>query len=91
MFSQFRVEPRRNHRAIFGRTILQRHKCARNFAEIRISNANDERLLDRRVSVEHIFNLAWEHLKPANGDHILQPVNDVNKAIFVNRRDVTGA
>ena len=91
MLAQFRVEPGSKYSAIFGYPIVQCHKGPRNFTEICICNANDERFLDRRVLVEHIFNLAWEHLKPANGDHVLQPVNDEDKAFFVNRRDIAGA
>ena len=41
--------------------------------------------------VENVFDLTWEYLEPADSNHILQSVYDMDEAVIVNRRNVTRA
>ena len=91
MLAELRVEPRGQRFAALARILDQRHVRARLLAQVRVGQADHQRLLDRRVVVQDRLDLAREHLEASHGDHVLQTVDDADEAGVVDRPDVAGA
>ena len=56
----------------------------------RIGQTDDRRLRDRRMGVQHLFDLAAVHVLAAGDDHVLHPVDDVEEALLVTAGHVAG-
>src|SRR3546814_17144478 len=83
------------------RRVLFRSRCRGAFLErdeglgplagIGIGNTDDERLLDCLMLVEDRLDLAREDLEAADGDHVLQAINDADIAVLVDEADIARA
>ena len=86
VLAELRVEPAAQRLAGRRRAVVQRDIGARLLAAIGVGQADHQRLLHRRMMVQHRLDLAREHLEPADRDHVLQPVDDADEAVVVDRR-----
>src|SRR3546814_14276441 len=83
------------------RRVLFRSRCRGAFLErdeglgplagIGIGNTDDERLLDCLMLVEDRLDLAREDLEAADGDHVLQAINDADIAVLADEADIPRA
>ena len=89
MLAELRVKPILQPCAIG--TIVQRHEGLGHLAVIGIGNANHDRLLHGRIPIQHSLDLTGEDFEPADRDHVLQPVDDPDIAIVIDRRDIAAA
>ena len=71
--------------------LLQHDRGAHLLAELVVRHADDGRLLDRRVLVEHLLDLARVDVVAAADDQVLLAVDDEEVAVLVHLGHVAGA
>src|SRR6476646_10533714 len=74
-----------------GRTRLERDRRADLLTQLGVRDADNRRLGDLRVLVQHLFDLPRVDVVSAADDQILLPVDDVVIAVLVHPPDVAGA
>ena len=62
-----------------------------HFAAIPIGPPDHERFLDGFMFEQDVFDLAGKHLESAHGDHVLDAIDDFQKAVFIQRGHIAGA
>src|SRR3546814_21163062 len=91
MLAELRVEPRGECLARYLIAVLQRDERLRALAAIGVGDAEYDRFLDRGMLVQMRLDHAGIDLEAADRAHVLQPVDDADIALRVDRRDVAGA
>ena len=91
MLADLGIEPGHQRLAIDIRPIVQRHERLGQLAMIIVRHTDHEGIAHRFMGVEHILDMAGEHLEPAHRNHVLQSIDDGNEAVLVDGRHISGA